>query len=168
MLAVLIAGCCLAEMKTYPNKGVDYRQYKTYEIEPPRMLTKAGIQEEDPRFAPLARQLVEQEMTARGFQKVDSGGDLMVMTAAMGEKSPQLEAILVYFNYTTDWGMPSGYTTMARVNREGTLILGFVDKKTKKGLWVGTYTSGLGRPGTEEDTVKKAMSKLFSKFPVKK
>jgi hypothetical protein len=168
MAALLLCGICSAERKIFPAKGVDFAQFKTYEIMTPRMATKTGIHDNDERFAPLARRLVEEAMAARGFQKVASGGDLQVLTAAIGEKSPQLEAIFVYFNYQTDWGYPSGYGTMSRVNREGTLILGFIDRKTQKGLWVGTYTSGLGRPGTEEKTIEKAMGKLFEKFPPKK
>jgi hypothetical protein len=165
--ALLLAGTCHAERKVFPAKGVDFRQYKTYEIMTPRLATKTGIHDNDERFAPLARQTVEREMAARGYQKVDQGGDLQVLTAAIGEKSPQLEAIFVFFNYQTDWGYPSGYGTMSRVNREGTLVLGFIEKKSQKGLWVGVYTSGLGKPGTEEKTVAKGFSKLFEKFPPK-
>lgn len=57
---------------------------------------------------------------------------------------------------------------MSRVNREGTLVLGFIEKNAQKGPRVGVYTAGMGRPGTEEKTVEKGMKKLFEKFPPKK
>lgn len=65
---LIFASCGLAEMKVFPAKGVDFKQFKTYEIMTPRLATKMGIQDDDTRFAPLA------------------------------EKSPQPEAIVVIFN----------------------------------------------------------------------
>lgn len=165
---LLLAGTAAAEMKVFPNKQADFSQYKTYEWLPPRLMNRRGITDNDERFTPVIKRLVDAQMAAKGFQRVEKGGDMQIITAAVSESTPQLEAIMVFFNYATDWGYPSGYATMSRVNREGTLALGFIDTRTQKGLWVGMYTAGLGKPGTEEKTVDKAVRKLFNKFPPSK
>jgi hypothetical protein len=73
----LFAAClCFGKVKVQFDKKIDFSRYKTYQWFPPRVLTKSGIQEDDPTVSPLIRAAVNREMTRRNLTEVPSGGDL--------------------------------------------------------------------------------------------
>jgi hypothetical protein len=162
-----------AEVKTFPSKTIDIRTYATYEWVPIRLKTKMGLFENDPDVSPLVRKALERELAKKGYTVDPKGSNLQLIVAALGGASHQLEAIFAVYSWDHYWwgsnayGEPH-YATMSRVNREGTLAVALVDKTTKKGIWCGYVTNGLGRPEDIEKDVDKAASKLISKLPARK
>jgi hypothetical protein len=153
----------------YPTPHVDYTKYKTYFWLPPRMLTSQGVKDGDPHIAPLIKNSVNRELAKKGFQEVEKDGDLEVVSIVMDATSPQLEGFLLGYGFDPFWGY--GVNTVApvgRYNKEGTLAVGLVDPKTKKGVWVGMATEATGHPENAAKILDKAAGRLFKKFPPKK
>jgi hypothetical protein len=173
VLLATAASLAQAEIKTFPNKDANWSQYKTYSIVTTRLATKTGIQENDPIVAPLMRAAVAREMDARGFKQQPSNGDISIYCAGISGGTVQLEALMVTWGWDAWWGtyMPMTATAINRFNRDGTLAVGLVDAKTKKGLWSGMTTDGMPTVVDEKNIsgiIDKAAGKVFKKFPVKK
>lgn len=173
--AAIIGGCAAGllaagELKVFPSPGVDYSKYKTFTVSPPRLATRQGIIEEDETIIPAIRAAVVREMTAKGFTEVPSGADLMVQCGGIGSGTVTLDALIMTWGVDFYYGgyYPTSMIPIQRYNREGTVVVGLVDAKTKKGLWVAFDTEGLGGRGGIEKTVNTAVSKMFRKFPPKK
>ncbi len=83
---------------------------------------------------------------------------------------PQLERVLLGEGYAFEFG--TVVATMGRYNREGTLVINLIDRRTKKSAWAGLATSNLktGYLSPEEIRLKfdQAATQIFKKYPVKK
>lgn len=166
---VLLVVCAAdaGEVKTYPKPDVDFAQFKTYEWVAPRVLTRQGILEDDPDFAPLIRKAINTQLASKGMREVKSGGDLRVQAGGIAQASSQIDA-LIFSGFDFYWGY--GYTTVtpiSRVNKEGLLAVSLIDLKSKKPVWSGFAVEGLASRGNVEATIDKAASRLFKKFPPK-
>jgi hypothetical protein len=127
---------------------------------------------------PLIRQhviaAVDKAMTAKGFQKIETGDADLIMSALASTESdltvtnpswsPSLNSIAT--------GIPA--SGQAWPVTKGTLIINISDAKTRNGLWRGTATQTLenGPTGdrvrdakTVEKPINKAVEKMFKKFP---
>lgn len=157
--------CVAGEMKTFPAKDANFAQYKTYTWTPPRFLGKTGIVENDPVVAPLITQAVDSELAKKGLKVVPAGGDLQVLTMALLDANPQMEA--AFFAGGLDNAFATPIATMGRYNRQGTLVVNLVDTKTKKSAWVGMATESLAGQGQEKNKKKvaKAAERMFKKYP---
>ena len=157
------------DVKTYSHKEVDIRNYKTYQWMPIRVLTSAGVVEDDDQYAPMIRSAIEKQMAKTGLTRVASGGDLQLLSVAVRDASAQLEAFIYGWGFTglenASWGMP--IATVGRYNYEGTLVICLYDEKIKKGAWMGIAKAWLGKPSALAGTVDKGVAKMFSKYPNK-
>jgi len=157
--------CFAGDCKTFPAKGANFAQYKTYSWAPPKFLGKTGVVENDPVIAPLIIQAVDNELAKKGLTPVQSGADLQVVSIGLIDASPQVEA--VYMAGGLDMAFADPIATMGRYNRQGTLVVNLVDTKTKKSAWVGMATESLAGQGQEKNKKKvaKAAERMFKKYP---
>jgi Domain of unknown function (DUF4136) len=159
--------CFAGKPKTAVGVNIDFSSYKTYRWLPTRILTKAGVVEDDPTIVPAVRNAVNRELTARGLTEVAEGGDLQVSTFVLTTSVPQLEAVIFAGGVPLDFATP--IASMGRYNREGTLAINLIDTKTKKYAWAGMITESVdNKPGAGVKKIGPAAEKLFSKFPLKK
>jgi hypothetical protein len=158
------------EMKVFPAPNVDYSRYKTFTVSPPRLATRQGVIENDDTIIPALRAAAARHMSAKGFTEVPSGGDITVQVGGIGSGTLTVDALLMTWGVDFYYGYygPTSYTPIQRFNKEGTVVIGLVDTKTKKGLWAGFATEGLGGRGGIEKTVNDATTRIFKKFPPKK
>ncbi len=158
------------DMKVFPTPGVDYAKYKTFTVSPPRVATRQGIIEDDDTVIPAIKAAVTRAMTEKGFTEVASGADIMVQCGGIGSGTVTVDALIMTWGVDYYYGgaYPTSMTPIQRYNREGTVVVGLVDARTKKGLWVALDTEGLGGRGGIEKTINTAVSKMFKKFPPKK
>ena len=170
VLFASVSALCVAEVKSFPSTQVDFAQYKTYQWLPPRILTKAGIVENEPTVSPLIERAVKKELAQIGLTEVQQGADVQIATGALTESVPQLEA--VFFGPLdagpgTVWG-GEPIATMGRYNKQGSLILNMIDTRTNKSAWVAIATRALGKPSHNEKNISKAAADIFKKYPSKK
>ena len=164
LLALAPALCHGADVKTAVAQGVDFSRYKTYQFLPSKFLTKRGVEEGDERISPLIAKSVKEQLAMKGFTEVAQGGDFEVVTWALTESIPQLEAVLFAPYGTIDWGT-APISTVGRYNRHGTLAVNLIDVKTNKSLWAGMVTRALGKPSRVNRDIDKGAADLFKKFP---
>jgi hypothetical protein len=158
-----------ARVKVYPSKTLKITDYKTYQWLPVRMFTKyQGLLEDDPDIAPLVREAVNRELAKKGYMEVKAGGDLHVLAAGTGTDSQTIGAAFVTYSWDHYWGYGTQMvSTTADIHREGTLAIGLVDPKLKKGVWCGYATEALGEPRTIGKTINKAAGNLLKKLPAR-
>src|SRR5262249_43707574 len=74
---ILFAGAGLAgDVKAFANPDSNFGSYKTYRWLPTKVLSKAGIVEDDPALSAVIKTAVNRELAARGLTEVVEGGDL--------------------------------------------------------------------------------------------
>jgi hypothetical protein len=157
-----VSALCLAEVKSFSSKQLDFAQYKTYQWLPPTVLTKAGVLENEPSVNPLIEKAVKKELAQIGLVEVPQGADVQIATGALTESVPQLEA--VFFGPLdaapgTVWGAEP-IATMGRYNKQGSLIPNMIDTRTNKSAWVAIATRTLGKPSHNEKNISKAAADI--------
>jgi hypothetical protein len=158
-----------AKVKVVLAKDANMAQYKTYQWLPPRILVKTGIEENHPGN-PILKEVVGKYLTSVGLTEVPDGADLAIQTYVLTESVPQLEAVLFGEGYNFDYG--TVVASMGRYNRQGTLYVNLIDRKTKKSAWAGMSTEDLNRGTLSNDQIRgkleETASALFKKYPLKK
>ena len=159
--AIAFAG----DVSAFPVKGINLAVYRTYRILPPKVMTKSGLQEDEPTVGPLIRAALRAELNGKGLTEVAEGADLEIATAAAAVSIPQIEAIIYSFMDGTSQGGTAPIATLSRYNKEGTLYVNFIDPRTNKSVWLGISTRALGKPASLEKDINKATQALFKKYP---
>jgi hypothetical protein len=154
----LLAG----DVKIWSAPGASLANIKTFRMLPPRVLTKSGLVEEDPIYAPLISAAVRRELAMRGLTEVAEGEDIQVSAGAFASATPQIEAMVVYW-----FGVGSPGVTLGRYNHAGTVAVNLIDPKTKSSVWAGLSSESLGKTSALESDINKATKALFKKYPKK-
>lgn len=129
----------------------------------------------DPRlYAPeldaRVRREVERALAARGYERVDAGGDFGVRYHVAVEEMVDVQTINEYYGYGAGLGAsPSGgTTTYTRTWEQGTLILDVVDRDAARLVWRGSAQAEI-HPGADsahrDERVRRAVEGILSGFP---
>jgi Domain of unknown function (DUF4136) len=156
-------------VKAQTAKDADFPRYKTYQWLPPRVLTKLGIDENNPGN-PALKEVVGRQLSQKGLNERADGADLLIQAYVLTEYVPQLEAVLLAVSPDLTYG--TVIATMGRYNRDGTLVLNLIDSRTNKSAWSAMVTNSLPRGVLKPEFIRaqldKAATQIFKKYPVKK
>lgn len=150
------------------DKSVDFSHYKTYAWSQGRGARNEFVNQ-------MILKAVDEQLAAKGLTKVTDNPDLqLAYMAAVGyglevAKPSWGNAALPVFMGTTTIGQSWSVTT-------GTLVVDLFDKKSDRMIWRGAAKDTLDPPtGNDakdaqraEKTVKKAVEKMFKKFPIQR
>jgi hypothetical protein len=175
----LLASACLmppafaAKVKAQTGKNADFSSYKTYQWLPPRVLTKSGIDENHPAN-PVLEEVLGRQLSLKGLNRLADGADLQIQVYLLSESTPQLEALIMVG--VPAMGSPMIYDTpiaaMGRYNRQGTICVNLIDRRTKKSAWFAMVSDSLPnrvlKPEELRSKISKAAAKLFKEYPAKK
>ncbi len=156
------------------DRGADFTRFKTYKWFPVKskvsldQLTEARIQ-----------RVVDAELAARGYRRVEENPDLGVAYQAQTSMEQVYSTTDLGWNYAWGrrwrgwygYGGPATTTTTVENVPVGTLAILIGDVREKKLLWRGSATDTIDRSSSPEKADKKAAKaaeKLFKKYPVKK
>jgi len=154
------------DVRTFPARGFDLDGYRTFLILPPKVLTKAGLKENEPTVGPLIAAALRKELAAKGLTEVTEGADLEVSSLGTTVSVPQIEAFIYSIGYEgTSIAGTSPITTIGRYNKEGTLYVNLIDARVNKSAWLGISTRALGKPENLENDINKAAQAMFKKYP---
>lgn len=175
--AFLIAVVCPAfgqKVKVGYDKTVDFSHYKSYAIpEPSTPPTR-------PVLYSTVMGAIYNELKAKHFEAVHSGGDLVLICAGgmeFGIGNAAATPILPTYGgaplslNATMWTGAAGPTNLTAIYvPEGNLMLTFVDPNTHTIVWSGTVSEKLDIENKNDSLkrVEKAISKLLKKFPPNK
>jgi hypothetical protein len=168
LLALILGVPVLASagsVDTFPAKGVDITQFKTFKMLPTRVLAKTGVLENDPDVSPFINASLRKALTEKGLREVPDDADLDVAAGALSVAIPHVDAVMFDVGgMGADWGS-TPIATVGRYNHEGTLFVNLINPKTKKSVWMGIATRGLGKQSNLDKDVEKATQSLFKKYP---
>ena len=178
LLIIAIAGFLLTpglpgqEVHVDFDKNIDFSTFRRYAWKTHPLL------EQDPELlqsvgAELVRMAVNQELMGRGFEPTEVEFADFLVTFFGGRKQMQ-EVTGVTMVSTGGWygaGAPSwqtGWTNvMVRNYTEGTLVLDFVDAKTKQLAWRAYGKGAIRNPSKRDKIINKAIEKALKQFPPK-
>jgi hypothetical protein len=162
ILASLVAACTPMKVRTYPEPGVNFANYHSYAWAPDDLLFTGDPRlDNNPFFLRRLQAGVEQQLSSRGFEKTGSTPDLVVhYHANVGQRLdlPERDPIDGHCNNCT-----------ARVYEEGTLMLDFVDVRTRAIVWrgwaEGALDGAIDNQSAMETRIDDAVGKILRTFP---
>jgi hypothetical protein len=155
--SVLIA---LGQVKTDYDHKADFGKYHTY--------SWIKVQAENPLWNDRITNAVDSQLSAKGWTKVQSGGDVSV--AAYGATHTQQNLETWYDGFGGGWrwrGFGDGMaTTTVEKVPVGTLTVDMFDTSNKQLIWRGSSSDTLSdKPDKNEKKLDKSVADMFKKFP---
>jgi hypothetical protein len=164
-LALILAGLetsgLAQKIRVGYDKSADFSKYKTYTWAKPQ--------------APISRPFVyenvvgevDDDLKAKGLQRIEKDGDLMLVAAGgigFGYNMPP--AFVMNFDYWS--GEEDTALLTAPLVGEGTLILALVDRASNKLVWRGTAKENIDPEVAKSlPHIEKAIDKLLKEYPPK-
>lgn len=130
------------------------------------------------------QQEIDSKLANQGYQKIDSGADLLINFSVLTKDKVDINTYQVYDGYAPGWywapGYPYGYRRLDFMNTrtetsvkeytQGTLIIDFVDPANNQLVWRGIGSKRLPSQATSEKTdalVKLVVDSVLNHFPPK-
>ncbi len=162
LFTLAVVGAAFAQhVKTDFDHQAKFDQYKTYtwqEIKPANSLWDDRI-----------KNAVDAQLAAKGWTKVDSGGDVAVVAIKTTKTERRLQTFYDGFGGGWRWrgfGGMGEATTTEQDYKEGTLVVDLYDSKTKELIWRGSAEDTLSdKEAKNEKNLDKGVAKMFKKFP---
>jgi hypothetical protein len=162
-LTVASAFLLLASVSTDYNKATDFGRYHSY--------SWIGVQAQDQLWSDRIKQDVDEQLQAKGWSIVPSGGDAAV--SAFGATHNQQTLQTFYDGLGGGWGWRRGWggglgesTTTVENTPVGSLVVDVFDGPSKKLLWRGTSSETLSsKPDKNDKKLEKDVVEMFKKFP---
>jgi hypothetical protein len=162
MLSAFMAFAAIAmsqDVRTDYDKHASFENYHTYYWE--------KVQTSNPLWESRIRDAVDRDLQAKGWQKVESGGD--VALTAVGSARDQHEYQTFYDGLGGwRWGGFGETTTTTETYRVGSLVLDMYDAHNKHLVWRGVASDTLSdKPEKNEKILDKSADKMLKNFPPK-
>jgi hypothetical protein len=164
-IVALAASTSLADVKTDYDRSADFTRYKTYSWE--------EVHTQDPLCVDRIKAAVDSALTAKGWTRVESGGDVSIM--AMGMTKDRRTIRTYYDTYGGGWAWRWGgelggdfgsATTTEETYTVGTLVVDLFDTSTKKLVWRGSASKTLSAKSEQNiKNIGRGVQKMFGRFP---
>jgi hypothetical protein len=140
------------------DKNADFSHYKTY-------MWAREPNLKNPLMRDRVRDDINAELNAKGWQMVSDNGDVAIVANGATQEQQTLQTFYDGFpGWRWYWG-PTATTTVERYT-VGTLVVDLFDAHTKQAIFRGTASGTLSdEPERNEEKLKKAVEKIFKKFP---
>ncbi len=160
--ALLYLATCMAfaqHVKTDYDPRANFEHYHSYSWA--KMLTDA------PWCQARVTEAVDRELQAKGWQRRESGGD--VVLAAVGATRDR-QTYQAFYDGFAGWGWrgfsPGAATATVENYQIGTLVLDVYDARNKELLWRGSAQDTLPRkPAKNPTRLNKAVDMMLKNFP---
>ena len=161
MLFLFGSALSAQQVKTDYDRSANFAQYKTYSWE--------QVKTRNPLYVDRIRSAVDAALAAKGWNRVDSGGDVSIVAIGIARDEQTLNTFYDGFGGGWRWRGFGGFgeaTTTIDTYKVGTLIVDLFDTKTKKLLWRGSSSDTLSNNSDKNiKTLDKGIEKLFKNFP---
>lgn len=160
---IAVLGCASIKVKSEYNKQIDFHRYKTYNwITQPKKPFAYLTTPVDPRWVTaLIKQYVESELKAKGYRRADSNPDFLI--AYYTNVKDKIDTAPLGYDHISD--TYRGQRIEVREYREGSLVLDFVDGKTKEMIWRGLAIGVVKDAEKIEEQIEAAVEKILKLFP---
>ncbi len=161
MFFVLTAASFAQQVKTDYDHSANFGQYKTYFWE--------KVQTQDPLLVDRIKDAVNASLTAKGWTRVESGGDVCVVAMEITRNQQTLNTFYDGFGGGWRWRGGGGFgdaTTTTETYQVGTLVVDLFDAKAKNLIWRGSSSDTLSNNADKNTkNLDKGVQKMFSHFP---
>ena len=163
-IVLLSATAALAQqVKTDYDRGANFAQYKTYSWE--------HVKTKDPLDVDRIKNAVNAALAAKGWTRVDSGGDVSIVAMEITQNQQTLNTF--YDGFGGGWGFRrfggGGFgeaTTTTDTYKVGTVVVDLFDTKTKQLIWRGSSSDTLSNNSDKNiKNLDKGVNKMFRHFP---
>jgi len=164
-LTISAAFACIAfaaHINTGYDHSADFGHYKTYSW----MKVQAG----DSLWQDWIVSDIDSQLAAKGWTKVESGGDACVAAIRTTHDQRTLETFYNGFGGGWRWrGFGDGMaTTSVDITKMGKLVVDLFDVKTKKLIWRASFDDSLSSNSDKnEKKLAKDVTDMFKHFPPK-
>jgi hypothetical protein len=149
------------QVKTDFDRDLDFGHYKTYSWE--------KVQTQDPLWVDRIKEAVNSTLAAKGWTRVDSGGDVAVIAVESTQDQQTLDTFYDGFGGGWRWRGFGGFgdsTTTVDTYQVGTLVVDLFDASTKNLIWRGSASDTLSDKSDKNiKTLDKGVQKMFDRFP---
>ncbi|HTS32289.1 MAG TPA: DUF4136 domain-containing protein [Bryobacteraceae bacterium] len=149
-----------AEVSTDYDHHADFGRYHTY--------SWLGVQAGNGLWQQRIMSAVDSQLSAKGWQKVASGGDATVSALGRVTERDNLET---FYDGFPGWGW-RGWAGMGTATTEvvpekiGTLTVDIFDGNTRQLIFRGTASDAVsGKPEKSERKMEESVDKIFKHFP---
>ena len=176
---ILLSSCSSLKVYSDVDSTVDFSKYKSLEY-------YGWGDESDKILTTLDKDRIENafgvEFEKRGFEVVESGGDIIVTLFIVVEQKTSTTATTTsmgggyggyyggYYGYGPGYGWGGGHSTTSIQEYDynvGTLVCDVFDKKNEKLIWEGIGTGEINEnPKNRDKNIPKTVKAIMSKFPV--
>jgi hypothetical protein len=160
MIAAIIVVSVAAfgqEVKTDYDHHANFERFHSYRWE--------KVQTTDPLWQSRIQEAVDQTLQAKGWQRVDRGGDIAI--TAVGSARNQQE-YQTFYDGMGGWRWRGFGETTTQVENYavGSLVLDFYDSANKQLVWRGIASDTLSdKPQQNEKKLEKSVDKMLKDFP---
>jgi Domain of unknown function (DUF4136) len=110
---------------------------------------------------------IDRELTAKGWTKVPSGGDVQLVAAEKNSVHQEFDTYYDGFGGRR-FGRMGESTTSVDSYKVGTLIVSMLDSRSNQLVWRASTSSDLsGNPSKDAKKLNKDVDKMFKQFPPK-
>ena len=176
---ILLSSCSSLKVYSDVDPTTDFSKYKSLEY-------YGWAEESDKLLTQLDKERIEKafgaEFRRRGFEIVESGGDMIVTLFIVVEQKKAATATTTgmggayggyyggYYGYGPGYGWGGGHSTTTIQEYDysvGTLVCDVFDKKDEKLIWEGIGTGEINEnPKNRDKNIPKTVSAIMSKVPV--
>jgi Domain of unknown function (DUF4136) len=158
-IVLLLATAAIAGVKTDYDRSANFNSYKTYSWE--------RVQTTDPLWVDRIKEAVDSQLAAKGWTRVDSGGQVSIIAIEMTRNQQTLNTFYDGFGRGWRWGGGFGNaTTTVDTYKVGTLVVDLFDANTQKLIWRGSSSDTLSDKSDKNiKTLDKDVQKMFDHFP---
>jgi hypothetical protein len=154
-----LTGAQAASVKSDYDSSADFSKFRTWSWLQQPGGTQPPLAQENPLTHKRILSAVEQELAAKGLERLDEGTPSLLLSYHVGLKE---RVDVDTFGYRGRWGPGE---VQVRTYTEGTLVLDMVDAEKKELVWRGWVTALVQPGGVSEETIRKSIRKLLKKFP---
>lgn len=149
------------------DRGADFTKFHTY-----RLVKLEENKEVNQLVDQRILGAIQEELAKEGFRRVETGGDLLVGYQASVTHEQQYttfnDGVGPGWGYGARWGGTGISTTTSTTIPTGALTVNLFDPAQKQLVFRGIATSTLSdKPEKNAKTIKKAVQKIFEKYPPK-
>jgi hypothetical protein len=160
-LLAMLGAAFAQDVKTDFDHHANFSQYKTYSWQ--------AVKSADPLWDSRITDAVDAQLAAKGWTKVDNGGDVNIIAVGTTHTERTLQTFYDGFGGGWRWrgfGGTGEATTTEQDYQEGTLVVDMYDAKTKQLIWRGSAEGTLSnKESSNEKNLDKGVAKMFKKFP---
>jgi Domain of unknown function (DUF4136) len=151
----------LAVTRVDYDHSANFGQYKTYSW----LKVEAG----DSLWQDRVQRDVDDELMAKGWMRVPTGGDAAVSAIGSTHNEQQLNTFYNGLGGGWGWGGFGGFGTATTTVQNipiGNLVVDIFNTNTKKLIWRGTAEKALsGKPEKNEKKLRDELRDMFKNFP---